>query len=568
MKRNFLNVPFEEKNMTDFVKDDRLSILVFDDDRTTLALFDNLLSDSSNLNLVSNYTDFLSFLDSHDPDIFFIDIFLPEIDGLEVCRILRSHDRFHHKIIILITSSTTESILVQGYESGANDFIRKPFHPIELKSKVTHYHKVVNYQNELLAGYTYQLKFNQKLYDLNRFFNLSLNSRSINEIFSNLELLQNIIKAGYYNVIQYEENHYKSITSQSFDPDFHPIPISVLTSKINLVNAKSNKTSYYKIQYSSGNTVHVSVSNISNYRKDCCLIIAQSNDSFHEDDKKVFHLLIEYINLLLEKFFFQEEFERQNKYYRSELNKVRKIQVSLIPKLNIVPGFDIASTFLPAEDLSGDFFDGYYLNDSIFQVVLCDVSGHGVAASYVGNEIRTLFKTLSSPTLSPSALINKVNERLITDLVQMSYFGTVIVCQIDTILGKVWYCNGGHPSILFYNTSATDCHQYSDNGPLIGVFKNNVYKDIEISLQDGDSLLLYTDGVTEALSEDTGDMFGSERLVDIFVENHSATSLDILHSIVGSVYEYINYTSQEDDITMICIKRDPSVGKPPVESHQ
>jgi len=243
------------------------------------------------------------------------------------------------------------------------------------------------------------------------------------------------------------------------------------------------------------------------------------------------------------------------KRFQAELAKVRQIQAALQPKFGSVTGFDIESSLFPVEDLSGDFLDGYYVDEDIFQIVLCDVSGHGIASAYIGMEIKSIFRTFSTEKLSPSALIEKANRQMIRDISHTYFFATVLVCQINTRNGSVTLSSGGHPSPLYYSSGPGELISLNIKGPLIGVSLEKKFSDIPIDMKSGDVLLLYTDGIPEAPGVDGKSMYEKSRLNDKFMEMAGFPSIDIIHSIIESVYAFTGYSPQQDDITIVSIKK-------------
>lgn len=136
------------------------------------------------------------------------------------------------------------------------------------------------------------------------------------------------------------------------------------------------------------------------------------------------------------------------KRMRDQISKVRNIQAVILPDFSQVEGYDIASLFLPADDISGDFFDGYFISDTVFQVIICDVMDHGMASAYIGMEIRSLFRAFSMERLTPPDLIRAVNVKLSEDFSEIMYYATVAVCQIDLETDTLIYSSGGHPPSL------------------------------------------------------------------------------------------------------------------------
>jgi len=254
------------------------------------------------------------------------------------------------------------------------------------------------------------------------------------------------------------------------------------------------------------------------------------------------------------------EFKRLHDYeknyteqIRSEISKVRGLEALMRPEFKI-KGFDSAFSILPAEDLSGDFLDGFYLNEHLYQVILADVSGHGIASSYIGTNIKSMFRAFTSENISPSELISKVNKLLSIEMKKISYFATVVVLNINTKNGEVQYASGGHHPALLCNSGSGKCVEIKGSGPLIGLFENPEYKTVSFTINKGETLLLYTDGVTEPYSSDGSIQYGEERLQDVFIDSIENPSIDIIHSILDSLYTFTDYALQDDDITIVCIK--------------
>ena len=250
---------------------------------------------------------------------------------------------------------------------------------------------------------------------------------------------------------------------------------------------------------------------------------------------KIFQLYLEYINLINDRFLMEKMLKHKNKEYKQEISKIRKIQVSLLPDFSNIVGYEIAASYLPAQELSGDFFDGFFIDSDVYQLILCDISGHGMASAYIGNEIRTLFRVASKNERSLAAVTKIVSDAMQGDLKDMAYFGTVIICQIHLKEGKIKYLNAGHPPALYYNNKK-EYRNIIQTGPLVGLFSDNEYDEIELVMEEGDCLFLYTDGIVEASSSYWGkkdEMYGEKRLEENFIKAQGLSSRNIIHSILG-----------------------------------
>jgi serine phosphatase RsbU (regulator of sigma subunit) len=245
---------------------------------------------------------------------------------------------------------------------------------------------------------------------------------------------------------------------------------------------------------------------------------------------------------------------RQIKQLHADMATIRDLQAKMLPDLKKLEGFDSAFSILPVENLSGDFLDGYMVDDDTYQVVLCDVSGHGIASSYIGFEIRSIFRTLSFEKQAPSELLKKVNLQLVNDTTLDYFFATAVVAQINIRTGEIVLSSGGHLPSLLYSPEEKSCIRVKPKGPLIGLVRDRAFEDISLSMRPGDSLLLYTDGITESMSSDKK-MYDSEKLEQVYTDFANLPSIEIVHSIIDSVFSFTDYSEQEDDITVLCLKK-------------
>jgi sigma-B regulation protein RsbU (phosphoserine phosphatase) len=264
--------------------------------------------------------------------------------------------------------------------------------------------------------------------------------------------------------------------------------------------------------------------------------------------KKTLLKAVDYSRL---KLFEKNEIER----YKKEIYKVREIQATFLPEFKNTENFDITFSMLPAEDLSGDFLDGVKHSQNNTRLIVCDVAGHGIATSYIGNEIRSLFRIFQKDLLPPSDIIQSVNNDMTSNLTNNYYLATAAVCDINTTTGVVNYSSAGHPPSLLYHAEEGKFTWIKTKGTMLGVFSDAEYKTIEFTMQSGDILLMYSDGITEAWSGDKSVMFGEERLVNAIINADKSSSNHIIMDVLNSLYEFTDYSTQEDDITIICIKK-------------
>ena len=540
---------------------EKLSILVLDDDALIRKTLSDILSWRYDLILTRDYSEFTSALARHEPDIIFLDLNLPDAYGIDICRDIRADRRHDYLFVIIITGSHESTIIENGYAAGADDFIRKPFIAYEIQSKVSIFERVIQSRQMLEAAFSDQLLYNKKLYKLQEGIRTSLKKSSQDSGFNSAELLRDIVDCSYIEMIAVEGFRYKSLFHVRYGDEKNVVPFSKLSRGKSLqdffvpggrsLTIKKDDTVLYSI-----------VCPMEQNNRISSLILLESETRFSQDDRKIMRLYIDYMSLINERFNIENILKVKNREYKSEISKIRKIQVSHLPDMSSITGYDIAASYLPAQELSGDFFDGFYIDDNIYQLILCDISGHGMASAYVGTQIRELFRRASEQQRSPAAVARFVSDAMLGDLSDMAYFGTVIICQIHLNEGKIVYLNAGHPSPLFF-TRTGEVIKLQQTGPLLGLFEDNEYHEEELYIYERECLFLYTDGIIEASAQTWGDsaaMYGEERLMDNFIKAQKLSSRNLIHSILGTVYEFIDYSDQDDDITVICIRKDSNVG--------
>ena len=543
---------------------DKIHILAMDDSAVMREALSQILSSDYELTLVKNHADFREMLEPSEPHIILLDLNIPDGNGIDICRTLRLDNRYEETAIIIITGSNDMETIEDGYSAGADDFIRKPIIPYELKAKIQLFEKSIRHKSQLVKAYTTQVELNKKLNMFQQIVQDNISTRDLESSFRTAEELSEIINAGYIEIIKISGSERQSILSKSYNESGRYRSFEELNKILQVTERIRDKTETMKIK-SGDSSLHCLVIPLLLNRKIFGYILIENNTPFSEEDLRIIALFSNFFTIIHNRFSIENEIEKMNNEYKAEISKVRKIQVSMLPDFSTIRGYDISAAYIPAQDISGDFFDSNYIDEDTYQIIICDISGHGIASSYIGNQIRTLFKTASHEMDSPSAIVKAVNDAIATDLQGLYYYATAVVIQIQLKEGIIRYVNAGHPPILLYKKNEQKEHRLMQTGPLIGLFEDNEYREEEIRLEENDTILLYTDGVTEAGSDrieagNDAEMFGDDRLMEGFVENQGLSSRDIIQSIIGQVYEFTDYSEQSDDVTIICIRKDKSVG--------
>jgi serine phosphatase RsbU (regulator of sigma subunit)/HAMP domain-containing protein len=239
-----------------------------------------------------------------------------------------------------------------------------------------------------------------------------------------------------------------------------------------------------------------------------------------------------------------------------ELKIAHDIQMGILPKLfppyPKVPFFDLKAMLLPAKSVGGDLYDFFMIDEENFCFVIGDVSGKGVPAALLMAVTMTLIKTLAREVKFPEEIMGKVNNEIAKDNDSCMFITTF--CGILNIkTGKVIYANAGHNPPLIIRKNKKVEYLGIAKGPAIGVVEDVDYKREELSLKPGDSLFLYTDGVTEAFN-DKDEEFSDKKLletVELYKENEAK---DLIRKVLQVVQNFSQGVPQSDDITMMVLK--------------
>jgi len=241
---------------------------------------------------------------------------------------------------------------------------------------------------------------------------------------------------------------------------------------------------------------------------------------------------------------------------QQELDIATVIQTSILPKtFPAFPGrkeFDIYAKMLPAKEVGGDLYDYFLIDKYRLGVIIGDVSGKGIAAALLMAVCKTLLKATAFKGMPVDNILSEVNNILVDDS-PSNMFVTVFYGVLDTRSGAFEYCNGGHnPPYLISNDGKV---KQLDNigGLLLGAMKGVEYESNVITIQPGESLFFYTDGVTEAFNN-MDEEYKDSRLVEFLFNKNSLNVNDLVEQVFEDVKTFSDGAEQSDDITCLALK--------------
>ncbi len=530
-------------------------ILALDDDPVSREYIKITLNETYTIEYAANITEAKEILNRFRPDIFLLDVSLPDGNGIDLCRELKSNSAYRDCFFIILTARTDEKTLEEAYSNGADEYFRKPFSQFELKSKIKIINRIMDVRENLKISYQTQLDYNVQLYKLGDYVRKALMSTDSDTVLLNAEKLSNMIDTTYLEILKVKRGVPLSIVQKHTSKKDPFITFKDIQNKNSFASLPEKEINYFI--FKKGNQeIYVCLFSLKFKNTIYGYILIERSDPFVTNDREIISLYMDYINLINDRLAIQHELREINNSFKKEISIIRKLEVSQLPDFKVIKGYDTAFSFMPAQDLSGDFFDGFFLDDETYQIVLCDVSGHGVSSSYVGNQIRTLYREKSSPGKKPSEIAAEVNNSLAESFAEHHFYCTAQIVQIFLKTNHILFVSAGHPEALLYRNESKSISMLKGQSPMIGMFKNESYKDEMITLNQGDFIFLYTDGIIEELDQGYNEMLGTARLIESFTGIENMSSGEIIHNTLGNFYEFNGYRPQKDDITIICIKKE------------
>ncbi len=268
------------------------------------------------------------------------------------------------------------------------------------------------------------------------------------------------------------------------------------------------------------------------------------------------------------------ELRTRNEEMQDDLLMAAEIQKSFLPQK--YPAFpqdanpaesalQFCHRYLPSGPVGGDFFDVFALSDTVAGVFLCDVMGHNVRSALVTAMIRGLVEDLRSVATDPGHFLTKINRRLLAALKQTGWptFASAFYMIVDAGNGCAKYASAGHPSPMLLqrgtNTAGPLCGNSKSQGPALALFEEAAYTTSQCSLEPGDSMVFFTDGLYE-VANPQGEEFGLERLAEALRRRISLPTADLLDAVVAEAMEFSGGRGFLDDVCLVGMRFNPPPG--------
>lgn len=280
-------------------------------------------------------------------------------------------------------------------------------------------------------------------------------------------------------------------------------------------------------------------------------------DDFSQNDFAVFRSVAEQSSFAIGNARVHRD-ANEKKKIEGELNNAREVQRVLLPQEDpVVTGFRVNGTNLPARIISGDYYDYIDLQDGKLGVAVADVSGKGVSAGLLMAMCRSLLRAVSLTNASPSAVLAAVNRYLFPDI-REDMFISMIYGILDPAEGTLTFARAGHEPALIFRKASGEVEISKPKGLALGIDGGNVFErvtqDERITLASGDCVLLFTDGVKEAIN-DSDEEFGLDRLSATFREAAVLGAEAVVKRVQAEVESFTGEGTQMDDVTIVAIEK-------------
>jgi sigma-B regulation protein RsbU (phosphoserine phosphatase) len=274
-------------------------------------------------------------------------------------------------------------------------------------------------------------------------------------------------------------------------------------------------------------------------------------NAYSNDDLEVLMLLASQVAIIIEKVMLHEQLIEKQRL-QTQLEIARQVQLELLPPRDPqLEGFDISAYNFPTEEVSGDYYDWVRTYEDQIGIVIADVSGKGVPAALLMAFLRASLRAASHIGYAPHVSMSKVNY-LLWESIERNQFVTAFYGILDATNRTLAYSNAGHNPPLLLDTDGKARFEERGGVPL-GMFRDSRYYEYYATIDPGEIIVLYTDGVTEA-NNPAGEEYGRDRLVDAVRSCRDLSAREMIDFLHRELLEWTDGRGAHDDVTFFIVK--------------
>jgi DNA-binding NarL/FixJ family response regulator len=484
------------------------------------------------------------------PDVVLMDLKMPHMDGLAATRVIS--ERWPHIHVLVLTSFKDKDMVQGALDAGATGYLLKDLSALELVEAILQVYEgrrlIAPAATEALAQAELLGQFDEQARTLGNDLN------HLKELLA--DFLPKIFTNCYIQVRLFPNQDIYSYPS--------PLPKPIPEPAWRWLGA-ADEAAVFTVgeQYPWGGRhapgTDLILAPVPSLRGGQMLagvgITCKNELSDHDEILDMLNQLVRILSHTIEP---PQGHDQQDTQQRAtqELEMAWRIQSGILPAgAPSIRGWDVAARLVPARETSGDFFDFIPLGNDRWAIVIADVTDKGLGAAVFMALCSTLIRTYAGryPTL-PAIAMSAVNERILSDT-RGSLFVTAFYAVLEPDIGRLRYVNAGHnPPFLLSTLKSKRVDRLSRTGIPLGISQDVSWGQKIAKFSQGDVLVLFTDGITEAQNPQ-GTFFGDQRLVEVIRSNTGRSAQNILQSVLDAVQSFTGGTPQEDDIALIVMSR-------------
>jgi sigma-B regulation protein RsbU (phosphoserine phosphatase) len=236
-----------------------------------------------------------------------------------------------------------------------------------------------------------------------------------------------------------------------------------------------------------------------------------------------------------------------------QLETAKVVQSRLLPtRAPHLSGYDIAGICISADEIGGDYFDYIPLAHNRLGMAVADVSGHGIPSALVMTAFRALLRIKARGKSSPEKIADEINH-LLPEFTGDNHYVTVLYAVLEPASGNLTYISCGHPPPILFRANG-EVTKLDQHNTALGIFQDLQYSEANTHLDEGDILVLYTDGVVELMNPNE-EIFGITRLIEVIRENQHLSSNQVIGKVIDATQIYSAYNGLLDDLTLVIVRR-------------
>ena len=553
---------------------DRKLILIVDDTPTNVSVVSGLLKDSYRTKVANNGERALAIVSGPEkPDLILLDVTMPDMDGFEVCRRLKANPDTREIPIIFLTARTDYVDEIKGFEAGAVDYIHKPFSaPIVLARVKTHLAVQASLAQARQGSSEQSFLSSEALAKvLASLHPIDLQSGDVLIHQGDASDVAYFLNGG--SLLVYVETSYGPVSLATLQGPSLVGEIGALTGLARTTSVKAltpaqvfriARAQLFELSQKSPELLMSVVRQLGQQIDSVNRAVALYTNALAALGTREFNskILDELANPSPQLAEFSTAFRRfadeilSKRRQEAEMASAALIQQSFLPKqsaMNVADrDVEIEAKIRPTREVGGDFYDFYMLDADRLAIMIGDVCGKGIPASLFMAVVVTVLRTAAREEPDAASTIARANTVLCRDNAA-SLFATAFYAVLDLRSGALQYCNCGHNAPVLIPASGEPRRLLSTGLPL-ALFADRPATASSIQLNPGDNLVLFTDGVTEAINP-LKEEFGDSLLLETLLRDQNLTTTALVSQLFTAVDDFALGEEQADDIACVVVRR-------------